>query len=58
MRNGCGAVWGGGKFDSQFGNTALIFASDKGQPDCARLLIDAGADQNAKAKVFVVCCFD
>ena len=36
---------------TQFGQTALIWAAEKGRADCVRLLIDAGADTNATAKV-------
>ncbi len=36
---------------AQGGNTALIWAGYKGHADCARLLLDAGADKNAKDKV-------
>jgi hypothetical protein len=32
---------------AQSGNTALILAGYKGHADCARLLLDAGADKNA-----------
>jgi ankyrin repeat protein len=31
--------------------TALIYAAEKGNVDCARLLIDAGADADAKDDV-------
>ena len=33
---------------SQGGSTALICAAIKGRADCVRLLLDAGADKNAK----------
>jgi ankyrin repeat protein len=36
---------------AQAGWTALIFAAANGHVDCARLLIDAGADKNAKNQV-------
>jgi ankyrin repeat protein len=39
--------------ESQYGWTALIFAADGGHADCARLLIDAGADKEAKDSVRV-----
>ncbi len=32
-------------------HTALIHAADYGRADCARLLLDAGADKNAKCSV-------
>ncbi len=38
----------------QGGNTALICAAAEGYADCARLLVDAGADMNAKDKVSAV----
>jgi hypothetical protein len=41
----------GGESDSQSGNTALMWAADRGHADCARLLIDAGADKEAKDDV-------
>ncbi len=34
--------------DLQGGNTALIWAAGHGRADCVRLLIDAGADKEAK----------
>ena len=37
----------------QWGCTALIRAAMHGSADCARLLIDAGADKNAKDNVRV-----
>ena len=39
------------KSDSQDGSTALICAASKGHTECARLLIDAGADTDATNKV-------
>jgi ankyrin repeat protein len=33
------------------GRTALILAADQGHVDCARLLLDAGADKNVKTNV-------
>ena len=36
---------------AQDGSTALMCAGYSGQADCARLLLDAGADKNAKANV-------
>jgi hypothetical protein len=39
---------------AQDGSTALICAAEYGHVECARLLLDAGADQNAKSKVFQV----
>ena len=41
----------GGESDSQMDSTALMIAAEKGRTDCARLLIDAGADKEAKDKV-------
>ncbi len=36
---------------AQYGRTALIWAAAKGHADCVRLLLDAGADKEAKCKV-------
>ncbi len=36
---------------AQFGWTALICAGYHGRMECARLLIDAGADKNATCRV-------
>jgi ankyrin repeat protein len=36
---------------AQHGRTPLIWAAEKGHTDCARLLLDAGADTNAKGDV-------
>ena len=36
---------------AQFGCTALMLAAEKDHADCARLLLDAGADKNAKDEV-------
>ncbi len=38
---------------AQIGSTALIFAAHNGRADCVRLLLDAGADKDAKDKVRV-----
>ena len=38
-------------FDSQGGTTALIHAAVNGRAECVRLLIDAGADKEAKNDV-------
>ena len=40
---------------SQNGHTALMCAAESGHVDCARLLLDAGADMNAK-DVVRACC--
>ncbi len=42
---------GGGKLNSQSGRTALMRAASRGRADCVRLLIDAGADKDAKNRV-------
>jgi hypothetical protein len=51
--------FGGALFESnsQDGCTALIWASANGHADCARLLIDAGADKEAMTNVRVGRCF-
>ncbi len=36
---------------AQYGRTALIYAAMEGHADCARLLLDAGADKNAANNV-------
>ncbi len=36
---------------AQYGYTALIWAAQTGRANCARLLLDAGAAQEAKSKV-------
>jgi ankyrin repeat protein len=41
----------------QNGWTALINAAYSGHVDCARLLIDAGADKDAKCNVRFARCF-
>ena len=41
----------GGISDLQDGNTALMWAAEEGHADCARLLIDSGADKNVKSNV-------
>ncbi len=36
---------------AQYGRTVLMYAAGEGREDCARLLLDAGADKNATNKV-------
>jgi ankyrin repeat protein len=50
---------GDGEFDSQNGSrsTALMLAAHNGRADCVRLLIDAGADKNARNNVRGGRCF-
>ena len=38
---------------AQDGQTALMCAAMEGHADCARLLLDAGADKNAKSNGWV-----
>ncbi len=38
---------------TQAGRTALIYAAERGCTECARLLIDVGADKNATTEVRV-----
>jgi hypothetical protein len=49
VRGGGGAVLFGTR--AQNGSTALILTAQRGHADCARLLIDAGADANVKDEV-------
>jgi hypothetical protein len=44
-------AWSGSEYDAQDGSTALMNASWKGRADCVRLLIDAGADKEARNNV-------
>jgi ankyrin repeat protein len=46
----------GGECVSQGRWTALIRAAMNSHADCARLLIDAGADKEAKTNVRFSCC--
>jgi hypothetical protein len=41
----------GGESNSQDGSTPLILAARNGRADCARLLLEAGADRDATNKV-------
>jgi hypothetical protein len=43
----CGVTWQ----HAQFGRTALNWAARQGHVDCARLLLDAGADKKPKDRV-------
>ena len=40
-----------GEYNAQYGWTALINAAAYGRAECVRLLIDAGADKEAKTNV-------
>ncbi len=42
-------------FDLQDERTALISATNRGHADCVRLLIDAGADKEARDHVRILC---
>ena len=42
-------IWA--RWRAQYGNTALIYAAVYGHADCVQLLLDAGADKNARCKV-------
>jgi ankyrin repeat protein len=37
--------------NAQYGETPLMWAAEKGHADCARLLLNAGADKEAKSNV-------
>ena len=45
---------------AQLGKTALICAASSGRAECARLLLDAGANKDATDEVRIFCrdCFD
>jgi hypothetical protein len=45
-----------GESDSQYRCTALMRAAADGHADCVRLLIDAGADKEARDEVCVIRC--
>ncbi len=49
----CVACGGGGTLEmhAQNGRTALFYAAIKGHAECVRLLLDAGADKEAKNNV-------
>ena len=55
--NGGGAVWVAANPKLQGALTALMYAAEYGVAECARLLIDAGVDTEAKNKVHVGHCF-
>jgi ankyrin repeat protein len=46
----------GDESDAQDGSTVLIWAAANGHTDCVRLLIDAGADKEARNHVRVGRC--
>ncbi len=50
-RCGGGHMWAAYLGSTQGGFTALIYTATFGHADCARLLLDAGADKNANAIV-------
>jgi ankyrin repeat protein len=43
--------------NAQLGRTALVIAAARGHADCVRMLIDAGADKDAKDRVCIGPCF-
>ena len=43
---------------TQKGRTALLHSALNGESDCVRLLVEAGADKEAKDSVRDVLCFD
>ena len=47
----------GGKLTARDGQTALMYACEEGHIECARLLVEKGADVNAKAKSAASCVF-
>jgi hypothetical protein len=46
-------LFGGCESDAQNGSTVMMIASENGRADCVRLLIDVGADKEAKDDVRV-----
>jgi hypothetical protein len=56
MRLRCCSI-GFGEFDLQWGSTALTCAAEEGHADFVRLLLDTGADKDAKDDVRVGRCF-
>ena len=47
----------GGKLTARDGRTALMYACEGGHIECARLLVEKGADLNAKDKCAASCVF-
>ena len=45
----------GGKLTARYGRTALMYACEEGHIECARLLVEKGADVNAKARSAASC---
>ena len=45
----------GGKLTARDGRTALMYACENGDIDCARLLVEKGADVNAQATSSATC---
>ena len=48
-------IWYIGRRRAQDGHTALIQTAINGHADCARLLLDAGADKEVKTNVRATC---
>ncbi len=48
---GAGAIGWNNKFQTQGGDTALMWAAQSGHADCVRALVEAGANKYAKNKV-------
>ena len=47
----------GGKLTARYGRTALMYACEKGHTEIVRLLVEKGADVNAKHKCAASCVF-
>ena len=47
----------GGKLTARDGRTALMYACEKGDVEFTRLLVEKGADVNAKGKCAASCVF-
>ena len=56
FRRGRGGIFSrGDQFTARDGMTALMAACEKGDIECARLLVEKGADVNAKAESAASC---
>ena len=57
FRRGRAAIFSrGGKLTARDGMTALMYPCEKGDIECARLLVEKGADMNAQNKSAIELC--